>query len=160
MGVLSQPDVGRPPRDTQSAEPWIIEGVWFTVIGIVFVVLMVLLGTSMLLRFTLRRRIRRAEAELPDSDFSGTALLMGTNFDDELRGIGAMAVTPDSLVFVTGSDRRFLHIPREGLVAGSHRRTPRQRKPSLRIQWAGNIAQFEVTHPTVEEWVEQLNRVK
>lgn len=133
---------------------------WFTVIGVVFVLLLALLAASMLLRFTLRRRIKRAERELPDSDFSGTALLVGTNFDDDLRGIGAMAVTRDSLVFVTGSDRRSLHIPREQLTAGPHRRTERQRKPSLRVAWADNIAQFEVTNPTVQDWVERLNQPK
>lgn len=133
--------------------------VWFTIIGVVAVLLLTLLGVAMLMRFLLRRRIARASAQLPDSDFTGTALLAGTNFDESLRGIGAMAVTRESVVFVAGSDQRPLHMPRTGLTATGYRRA-RQRKPSLRIQWGPNIAQFEVTQPSVAEWVERLKDPK
>lgn len=135
-----------------------MRSVWFTVVGIVFVLLLAVVGASMVVRFVLRRRISRAEGKLPPSDFSGTAMLVGTNFDEDLRGIGALAVTRDSLVFVAGSDQRLLHIPRDGLTASEHRRTERQRTPSLRVQWAQNIAQFEVNQPSVSDWVQRLSR--
>lgn len=128
------------------------------VVMILLILLLLAAGMSMIARYGLRRRIGRAREQLPEgATLTGTALLVGTNYDDSLRGIGALAVTRDSLVFVAGADGRRLEIPRAGLLARPHRRKPNQRAASLRVEWDGRIAQFEVDSPKVADWVAQLS---
>lgn len=128
------------------------------VLTIMLILLLLVIGGSMIARYVIRRRIARATEQLPpDALLTGTALLVGTSFDSGLRGLGALAVTRDQLVWVAGSDARTITVPRNRLEARPHRSRKRQRAASLRVEWEGKVAQFEVDSPSVDDWLAKLS---
>ena len=130
----------------------------FIVLAILIVVAFSVMGATLTIRSVLRRRVRRAEKELPPVRFQGPAVLVGTSVADDLRGVGAMGITDDELVFVVGKSKERLAIPLSALAATGYRQSERQRAPALRVEWLGNAAVFDVQKPGVADWLAQLSR--
>lgn len=128
----------------------------FVVLAALIVVVFAVMGTTLTLRSVLRRRVKRAEKALPQTRFSGPAVLVGTSVSDGLAGVGALGITSDELVFVVGKSGEFLAMPLSALRVAGYRQDERQRTPALRVEWLGNAAVFDVQKPTVDDWVREL----
>ncbi len=125
----------------------------FAALLALLVLIFAAMGVAMTMRTVLRRRVSRAEKQLPTGVLSGPAVLVGTSVDDTMSGVGAMVLTGTELVFVLGSSLDRLAIPLARARAGAYRQKPRQRTPALRVDWDGLAAVFDVQRPTVDEWL-------
>lgn len=114
------------------------------------------MGATLATRSILRRRVKRAERSLPPARLSGPAVLIGTNVDDSMTGVGALAVTQTQIVFVVGSSGESLTIPLERARASGYRQSPNQRFASLRLDWDGLAAVFDVQKPGLDDWLDVL----
>ena len=128
----------------------------FALLLVLLVVIFAAMGVTMTLRSVLRRRVAKAEKLLPEGRLSGPAVLVGTNVDDTMSGVGAMVVTESELVFVLGSSGDRLAIPLDRAVARGYRQKQRQRVPALRLDWDGLAAVFDVQRPGLDEWLAVL----
>jgi hypothetical protein len=128
----------------------------FALVLVAFVLVFATMGAMLTIRSLLRRRVRKAERALPPGRLSGPAVLVGTNVDDELSGVGAMVVTDTELLFVVGKSRDRLAVPLSRARATGYRKSQRQRAASLRLDWDGLAAVFDVQRPTLDEWLQVL----
>ena len=128
----------------------------FALVLAAFILVFASMGAMLTTRTFLRRRVRKAERALPDGRLNGPAVLIGTNVDDELSGVGAMVVTDAELIFVVGKSRDRLAIPLARARATGYRKNERQRAPSLRLDWDGLAAVFDVQRPTLDDWLAVL----
>lgn len=117
------------------------------------------MGALMVSRSVMQRRVKRATRELPQARFAGPAVLVGTSVDDDLSGVGALGLTETELVFVTGKGLQTLSIPLRGARARGYRQSEKQRAPSLRLDWDGQAAVFDVHKPGLDDWLELLPTV-
>lgn len=117
------------------------------------------IGATLATRSVLRRRVRRAQKRLPPASFSGPAVLIGTSIDDELSGVGALALTHDAVIFQLGVREESLRIPLDRAVASGYRKNEKQRAASLRFDWDQQAAVFDVHLPGLDAWLTQLPRV-
>ena len=128
----------------------------FLVLLVLLVLIFLSMGIAMTMRSILRRRVAKAEKGLPVGLLTGPAVLVGTNVDDAMRGVGAMVATEDELIFVLGTSGDRLAVPLGRAVARGYRQKPSQRVPSLRIDWDGLAAVFDVQRPGLDEWLAVL----
>ena len=113
-------------------------------------------AATMVARMVLRRRVKKAERDLPEARFSGPAVLVGTSVSDDLSGVGALALTDSRLVFVVGATGFLLDIPLARAQAWEYRTKPTDRRAALRVEWDGNAAVFDVHKPGLQDWLERL----
>lgn len=128
----------------------------FLVLLVLLVLIFLSMGIAMTMRGVLRRRVAKAEKALPGGRLTGPAVLVGTNVDESLRGVGAMVATDTELVFVLGTSGDRLAVPLGRAVARGYRQKPNQRVPSLRLDWDGLAAVFDVQKPGLDEWLAVL----
>ncbi|MFN8125368.1 MAG: hypothetical protein U0R64_02470 [Candidatus Nanopelagicales bacterium] len=128
----------------------------FAVLALLILVVFSVMGATLVTRSVLRRRVKRANRELPECRYSGPAVLVGTSVSDDLSGVGVLGITVDELVFVIGRTKEHLTMPLGALAATGYRQSERQRTPSLRVEWLGNAAVFDVQKPGVAEWLAEL----
>lgn len=128
----------------------------FAVLAAALVLVFGAMGAVLTVRTVLQRRVRRARRALPDGRLSGPAVLIGTNVDDDMRGVGAMVVTETDLVFVLGSSGDRIAVPLSRARATGYRSSDRQRVASLRVDWDGLAAVFDVQRPTLDDWLAVL----
>lgn len=128
---------------------------FYALVGLILL-LFATVAATMGTRMVLRRRVKKAERELPPSDFSGPAVLVGTSTSDDLSGVGALALTGTSLIFVAGATGFLLDIPLARAVAREYRTKPTDRGAALRVEWDGNAAVFDVHKPGLQEWLQRL----
>lgn len=128
----------------------------FALLLALLVVVFGVMGATLTTRSILRRRVKKAERALPTGGLSGPAVLIGTNVDDTLAGVGAMVVTDTELVFVAGKSGDRLAVPLDRARATGYRSQERQRMPYLRLDWDGLAAVFDVQRPTLDDWLAVL----
>lgn len=128
----------------------------FAVLLVLLLLIFAVMGATLTTRSILRRRVKKAERALPPGRLTGPAVLIGTNVDDTLTGVGSMVATDSELVFVAGKTGDCLAVPLDRARAIGYRQEERQRTPYLRLDWDGLAAVFDVQRPTLDDWLAVL----
>ena len=132
------------------------------------VVLVVLLVVGIAVGFALARRGTKRAVERVESRLAGFEVLrrsranlygVASEGKGQVRGVGALALTPDELVFVQFVPDRLVRVPRDRITGATTARSflgKTHGKDLLVVTWSDDVAAWDV--PDVDAWQAALRQ--